>query len=160
LVYNAIKFTEEGYVAFGYEIIEEGELDFIEFSIKDTGIGISKENQKTIFDRFKRVESDLTIEKGGLGLGLAITKAYVEMMGGTIAIQSCAGEGTSVTFRIPLKFDKTEKKHTICASNSNIKPCAGQKTILVAEDDSINFLLIKKMLQVTEYEILRAENGQ
>jgi signal transduction histidine kinase len=160
LINNALKYTEKGYVYFGYEIIEESELSFIEFTVKDTGIGVSKEYQKVIFDRFKRVESDLAIEKGGLGLGLAISKAYVEMMGGTISIQSSAGEGTSVTFRIPLKFDKTEKKPSVCTTNLNSKPCAGLKAILVAEDDSINFLLIKKMLQVTEYEILRAENGQ
>ena len=160
LVYNAIKFTEEGYVAFGYEIIEEGELDFIEFSIKDTGIGISKENQKTIFDRFKRVESDLTIEKGGLGLGLAITKAYVEMMGGTISIHSNQNKGTVFNFRIPLKYDKTNKLDVQKVSDMQLEIQLDKKTILIAEDDNINFLLIKKILQVTNYEIIRAENGQ
>ena len=160
LVYNAIKFTEEGYVAFGYEIIEEGELDFIEFSIKDTGIGISKENQKTIFDRFKRVESDLTIEKGGLGLGLAITRAYVEMMGGTISIHSNQNKGTVFNFRIPLKYDKTNKLDVQKVSDMQLEIQLDKKTILIAEDDNINFLLIKKMLQVTNYEIIRAENGQ
>lgn len=160
LVYNAIKFTEEGYVAFGYEVIEDGELDFIEFTIKDTGIGISKENQKTIFDRFKRVESDLTIEKGGLGLGLAITKAYVEMMGGRISINSNQNKGTVFTFRIPLKYDKTNKLEVCKVSDNSFKMPLNSKTILIAEDDNINFLLIKKMLQVTNYEIIRAENGQ
>ena len=160
LVYNAIKFTEEGYVAFGYEIIEEGELNFIEFVIKDTGIGISKENQKTIFDRFKRVESDLTIEKGGLGLGLAITKAYVEMMGGKISIHSNQEKGTVFTFRIPLKYDKTNKLDVQKISDLQHEMQLTSKIILIAEDDNINFLLIKKMLQVTNYEIIRAENGQ
>lgn len=160
LVYNAIKFTEEGYVAFGYEIIEEGELDFIEFTIKDTGIGISKANQKTIFDRFKRVESDLTIEKGGLGLGLAITKAYVEMMGGTISIHSNQNKGTIFTFKIPLKYDKTTKIEVQKISTTKFDQQSEIKTILIAEDDNINFLLIKKMLQVTNFTIIRAENGQ
>ena len=160
LLYNAIKFTDGGYVAFGYEIIEEGELDFIEFTIKDTGIGISKENQKTIFDRFKRVESNLTIEKGGLGLGLAITKAYVEMMGGTISIHSNQNNGTIFTFRIPLKYDKTNKIDVQKVSDIQLEMQLNTKTILIAEDDNINFLLIKKMLQVTNHEIIRAENGQ
>lgn len=160
LVYNAIKFTDEGYVAFGYEIIEEGDLEFIEFTIKDTGIGISKANQKTIFDRFKRVESDLTIEKGGLGLGLAITKAYVEMMGGTISIQSNQNRGTIFTFKIPLKYDKTTKIEVQKVSVVKFVPPTNVKTILIAEDDNINFLLIKKMLQVTNHNIIRAENGQ
>jgi signal transduction histidine kinase len=160
LVYNAIKFTEEGYVSFGYEILDEGELDFIEFTIKDTGIGISKENQKTIFERFKRVESDLTIEKGGLGLGLAITKAYVEMMGGTISICSNQNKGTIFTFKIPLKYDKTNKIDVQKISDRQLEMQLNTKTILIAEDDNINFLLIKKMLQVTNHEIIRAENGQ
>lgn len=160
LINNSLKYTEKGHVYFGYEIIEQSELAFIEFTVKDTGIGVSKEHQKVIFDRFKRVESDLAIEKGGLGLGLAISKAYVEMMGGSITIQSIEGEGTSVSFRIPLKFDKKEKANF----NLDTKCLAGtepvSKTILIAEDDNINFLLIKKMLQVTEYEIIRAENGK
>lgn len=160
LVYNAIKFTEEGFVAFGYNIIEEGELDFIEFTVKDTGIGISKENQKTIFDRFKRVESDLTIEKGGLGLGLAITKAYIEMMGGTISICSNQNKGTVFTFKIPLKYDRTNKIDVQKISDMQLEMQIKTKTILIAEDDNINFLLIKKMLQVTNHEIIRAENGQ
>lgn len=160
LVYNAIKFTEEGYVAFGYEVIEDGELAFIEFTIKDTGIGISKEHQKNIFDRFKRVESDLTIEKGGLGLGLAITKAYVEMMGGTISIHSNQNKGTVFSFRVPLKYDKKEKIDVQEISNLKQETTAKNKIILIAEDDNINFILIKKMLQVTNYDIIRAENGQ
>lgn len=160
LVCNAIKFTEEGYVAFGYEILDEVELEFIEFTIKDTGIGISEENQKIIFDRFKRVESDLTIEKGGLGLGLAITKAYVEMMGGTILICSNQDKGTIFTFKIPLKYDRTNKIDVQKVSDMQPEMQLKTKTILIAEDDNINFLLIKKMLQVTDHEIIRAENGE
>lgn len=160
LVYNAIKFTETGYVAFGYEIIEEGEIDFIEFTIKDTGIGISKENQRTIFDRFKRVESDLTIEKGGLGLGLAITKAYVEMMDGRILIHPNQDKGTVFTFRIPLKYDKSNKIETNQVQTSAPNLHINNKTILIAEDDNINFLLIKKMFQITNYNLIRAANGK
>lgn len=160
LVYNAIKFTENGYVSFGYEIVEESELDFIKFIVKDTGIGISKENQLTIFDRFKRVESDLTIENGGLGLGLAISRAYVEMMGGRISIYPNQDRGTIFSFTIPLKYAKTTKKQATTEADLLPNLVFDNKTILIAEDDNINFLLIKKMLQITNYNIIRAQNGQ
>jgi signal transduction histidine kinase/CheY-like chemotaxis protein len=160
LLYNAIKFTDKGSVLFGYNIIEDVDLEFIEFKIMDTGIGISAADQKLIFDRFKRVESDLTIEKGGLGLGLSISKAYVEMMGGTIQLTSIENEGTIFTVQIPLKYDKTAKNLTQSTPEKSQNNDARRKTILIAEDDTINFLLIKRMLQVTNHEIIRAENGQ
>ena len=75
LVTNAIKFTDEGFVAFGYEIDKKNEL--IKFVIKDSGLGIDEKNHKFIFDRFRSVDNDLSIKLGGLGLGLAISKAYV-----------------------------------------------------------------------------------
>jgi signal transduction histidine kinase len=82
LLTNAIKFTDKGMVTFGYEIDENNQL--IHFTVRDTGLGIDEEEHKNIFDRFKRVDSDISIKVGGLGLGLAISKAYVELLGGTI----------------------------------------------------------------------------
>ena len=77
LVTNAIKFTDEGMVTFGYEIDEQNKL--IHFTVRDTGLGIDEEEHQNIFDRFKRVDSDVSIKVGGLGLGLAISKAYVDL---------------------------------------------------------------------------------
>lgn len=159
LIYNALKFTEKGSVSFGYAVIEEADLEFIEFKVSDTGIGIRKENQKIIFERFKRIENDKAIEKGGLGLGLSITKAYVEMMGGEISINSSEEKGSVFSFKIPLKYDK-EEKEAIDKTNNNVKiEINSRKTILIAEDDNINFILILKMFQETNHNILRAENG-
>jgi len=159
LVNNAIKYTNEGYVTFGYEIEEKEDFDFLKFIIKDTGIGIDKKYYKTIFERFNRIENDRAIEVGGLGLGLAISKAYIEIMGGTITIERNIPNGTIFTIYIPLKFDKSEGRDV--NKNILIKEAKNNfKTILIAEDDNINFMLIKKMLEPTGHSIIRAENGE
>ena len=98
LINNAIKFTEKGWVEFGYEY--DGKFSFY---VSDTGIGIDKAHHEIIFDRFRQVESDTSIIKGGSGLGLAIAKGYVEMLGGSISIESEYGKGSVFRFSIPSK---------------------------------------------------------
>ncbi|MGL2964015.1 ATP-binding protein [Flavobacterium sp. RSB2_4_14] len=157
LLTNAIKFTDEGFVTFGYEIDEKNEL--IHFTIRDTGLGIDEEEHKNIFDRFKRVDSDVSIKVGGLGLGLAISKAYVELLGGTISLESKIGEGSTFYFSIPLKYSKSD--HITVRSINNEEVVKSEKeVILIAEDDNINFLLFQKMMQNKCYEIIRAINGK
>jgi signal transduction histidine kinase len=97
LVGNAIKFTNEGKVTFGYEKREGA----IEFYVKDTGIGISPDNQPDIFTRFYQADSSPAREYGGSGLGLPISKAYVELLGGTIWFTSSPGEGSEFRFTLP-----------------------------------------------------------
>jgi signal transduction histidine kinase/CheY-like chemotaxis protein len=159
LVTNAIKFTEEGYVSFGHEIDEQNQL--IKFTVKDTGFGIDENSHNHIFDRFRRVGGDKSIKAGGLGLGLAISKAYVEMLGGTITLESKLGKGSVFSFTIPLIYDKVEMITVQPIKNkpTNIK---GEEigTILIAEDDNINFLLFQKIMKNENYKIIRAENGQ
>ena len=157
LIANAIKFTDKGSISFGYEIDENDGT--VVFTVKDTGRGIDEKNLKAIFDRFLRVEDHFHAESNGLGLGLAISKAYIEMLGGSINVKSSFGNGSIFTFKIPLVFEESEKKvkNNIKASfDSN----SGNETILIAEDDNINFLLLKKILQLRNYTILRANNGQ
>ena len=159
LVTNAIKFTDTGHVAFGYKI--DKKRNKIVFTIKDTGLGIDEHHHKHIFDRFKRVDSDTSIKAGGLGLGLAISKAYVEMMGGIISLESKVEKGSVFSFSIPLKYDD-DKKITVQPIVNAIADSKGTEegTILIAEDDNINFLLFQKIMQVKNYKILRAVNGQ
>jgi signal transduction histidine kinase/CheY-like chemotaxis protein len=156
LLTNAIKFTEEGFVTFGYDVDVEKEL--IHFTVKDTGLGIDEENHKNIFDRFKRVDSDISIKVGGLGLGLAITKAYVELLGGTISLTSKVGVGSTFYFSIPLQYAKSEHIVVKPINNEEISK-TGNEIILIAEDDNINFLLFQKMMQNKNYTIIRAING-
>lgn len=97
LITNALKFTDQGSVGFGY--VEKN--GFLEFLVKDTGIGIDEINHRLIFDRFYQIDSDLRIKSGGSGLGLAISKAYIEMLGGTINVESKLGYGATFVFTIP-----------------------------------------------------------
>jgi len=157
LISNAIKYTEKGKVTFGYLINELNST--IVFSVKDTGLGIDKENLKVIFDRFRRIEDEFSVELSGLGLGLAISKAYVEMLGGTIGVSSELKVGSVFTITIPLKYDNVAPvQNQIRAVKVFEKP--NNETILVAEDDNINFLLLKRILELKKYKVLRATNGQ
>ena len=158
LVTNALKFTEQGSVEFGYEIDEPNNQ--IVFRVKDTGFGIDENNQQYIFDRFRRVGGDHTIKIGGLGLGLAISKAYAEMLGGTIALESKLGKGSEFYFTIPLEYVKSQKIKVQPVNEVSISIGGEEGTILIAEDDNINFLLFQKIMKAKNYRIIRAENGQ
>ena len=98
LVENAIKFTENGKVEFGYKINANNE---IEFFVKDSGFGIAEDHFEIIFDRFRKIEKKELQFKGGSGLGLAISKSYVELLGGKIWLESRLGYGTTFHFTIP-----------------------------------------------------------
>jgi signal transduction histidine kinase len=99
LISNGMKFTKEGFVEFG---VEEGD-DCLLFFVKDSGIGISEEKQTLIFERFRQVEEGSTRNFGGAGLGLAISKSFVESLGGKIWIDSVPGKGATFYFDLPLK---------------------------------------------------------
>jgi len=98
LINNAFKFTKEGRIDFGYTLKD----NLLEFFVKDTGIGISPEHQEKIFDRFYQVDSAVSRKYSGTGLGLSICKAYIELMGGVIHVDSRPDEGTIFTFTLPL----------------------------------------------------------
>lgn len=158
LIVNGIKYTEEGSVSFGYEVEEHNQL--IRFRIKDTGQGISEENQKYIFDRFKRINNDLAIREGGLGLGLAISKAYVEILKGTITLFSVSNEGSEFTFTIPLEYDTLSVPPTLVVADTKKTKPNGTVTILIAEDNNINYLLLQQMLKEHHFNLVRAVTGQ
>ncbi|MBD0723708.1 hypothetical protein B6A10_00785 [Flavobacterium sp. L1I52] len=157
LLTNAIKYTDEGMVRFKYEIDELQNL--IHFAIQDTGLGIEEGQHQHVFDRFKRVENDKSIIVGGLGLGLSISKAYIEILGGSIRLESKIGEGSSFYFSIPLKYAKDEPVEVKSIREKELTK-SENKVILIAEDDNINFLLFQKMMKDKAYQIIRAVNGQ
>jgi len=104
LVSNSLKFTEEGFVWFGYEVISSG---YIQFYVKDTGIGISRENQEQIFERF--IQADHPKKNlGGTGLGLSISKNLVHLLGGEIWLESEKNQGTAFYFTLPVHVDQKE----------------------------------------------------
>lgn len=157
LVNNAVKYTEKGSVNFGYTI--NANTNALEFYIKDTGIGISEGEFKNIFSRFNRIQNDHTINLSGLGLGLAISKAYIEMLGGDIWLKSTENIGTTFSFTIPLKLNGLPAKPI---TEIEINPADKVKplNILIAEDDDINFMLIKRVMNIRNYAVIRAKNGK
>lgn len=141
LVNNAVKFTDEGEVEFGYKIDE----DKIKFFVRDTGIGIKKEDLEIIFERFRQVEDYLTRKRKGSGLGLSITKALVELMGGEIRVESEPGKGTTFFFDLPYRPAKS--KRTKRSNRSNLNYNLEGVRAAVVEDDYHSGLAIVKMLK-------------
>ena len=101
---NALKFTKAGFIEMGFKSME----DFIQFHVKDTGIGVPKEFHEQIFERFRQIETGNTRKYGGNGLGLAISKGLVELLGGTLWMESELEKGSTFYFTIPLN-DRKEK---------------------------------------------------
>ncbi len=109
LIDNAIKFTEQGFVEYGYKIISGNDSDKIQFFVKDTGIGISKKQQKAIFQRFTKIEDHKEKLYRGAGLGLTISKYLTEIMNGEIWLESVPHEGSTFLFTLPA--NKQEQKN-------------------------------------------------
>ncbi len=99
LINNAFKFTKKGKISYGYTLKD----DFLEFFVKDSGVGIQPENQAKVFDRFYQVDSAVSRQYSGTGLGLSICKAYTELLGGNIWLSSVPGEGSLFNFTLPYK---------------------------------------------------------
>jgi len=155
LLSNAIKFTEKGEIRYGIRRISESSLTLY---VKDQGIGISRKNQSVIFERFRQVGDSDSKLYGGTGLGLAISKHLVEKMGGEIFLESEPGKGSEFYFTIPYHnpvSNQKEGNEEIDISTHNWKG----KTILVAEDDKSNFLLMKEILRRTNASIIWARDG-
>jgi PAS domain S-box-containing protein len=153
LLINAFKFTKDGHIIFGYKV----KSNRLEFFVKDTGIGIASELHEIIFDRFRQADSSIIREFGGTGLGLSISKAYVQLMGGKIWLESEPGKGSTFYFDIPLKpFNQQKEKPPLI---HGIIESQFVRTILVAEDEELNFLLINEMFSQHNWKILKAVNG-
>ena len=155
LISNAIKFTTKGQIIFGYELKDS----LIEFYFSDTGIGVPTELQSKIFESFFQAEKSLTREFEGTGLGLSICKAFIEQMGGEIWLQSEPGKGSTFYFTLPYVQPVPEMKAGIQDPDSDIISLHKQITALVAEDDEINFKLIKSNLTALNIKVIRAVNG-
>lgn len=161
LLNNALKFTEEGFIEFGYHFFLKDGLQQIEFYVKDSGVGFTIKNQDLIFDRFYKVEEDNLKLYRGAGLGLTISKSLVNILGGEIWASSKLGQGSKFSFTIPLTdFEITENttSELIDSTKSDLK-LKGCR-VLVAEDEDINFIYIEELLKKYELKLVRAKNGQ
>jgi signal transduction histidine kinase len=170
LISNAIKFTDKGAVSL--EIVQLGETDEeikLQFTVRDTGIGISEEAQKNLFQSFTQADASTTRRFGGTGLGLAICRRIVELMGGSINVTSTLGQGS--TFLFNLAFAK-QKLAVPSTNGSSISKCSNNGThaeistapngsrVLLAEDNKINQLVGLKQLNKLGYNVDIVANGR
>lgn len=159
LLSNAIKFTETGEIVFGAKVQDKEKIMFF---VKDTGIGMGKTEQVEAFDRFVQIKNKVATMEQGTGLGLAISKNLIEILGGSIWVDSQIGEGSKFSFTItsplvsPSESGKKEQVIHLKASNFNFK----HKKILVAEDEYQNYIYLKAILQPTKARIIHAKDGK
>ena len=154
LINNAVKFTKSGSIDFGYKI----EDDFVRFYVKDTGIGISEEMYVRIFERFVQAEVTVTRKYEGAGLGLAICKGLVELLGGTIWVESEINVGTTFYFTLP--YISVAPEEQICETNLEVPVKRKLGKILIAEDDWISSQYLGRVFAKSGIAVLYAENGE
>ncbi len=157
LLKNAIKFTARGQIVLGCNLNGKS----LSFYVRDTGRGIPADKLSRIFDRFVQAESSYSRAYEGSGLGLSISKAYVELMGGGISVDSVLDKGAN--FQITIPVEKECEQQTI-VERSPVEPVEGISNtdfvFLIAEDDDISFLLMKRLFKNYNVMLLRAINGQ
>ncbi len=163
LIHNAIKFTPDGYIEIGFDLLP---VNNIRLFVRDTGIGIPHEKQKLIFERFRQIDESHTREFGGTGLGLAICKNLVEIMGSELLVKSLEGQGSD--FQFTLKYTlpeepspepvqvKEERKSDTKMVNLDLRG----KKILIVEDDGSSYLYLETLLRKHNTEIFWAKSGR
>ncbi len=157
LIKNAIKFTDSGSIGFGCS--QKGNT--LEFFVKDTGIGIEKDKQNMIFNRFEQADTSYSRNFEGAGLGLSIAKAYIELLGGTISVKSELGTGTKFTFTIPFAnnelMNDTQDNNESPHSNS-----VGQRhyKIIIADDETFSRQFLSLAVSKYASQILTAKTGE
>jgi signal transduction histidine kinase len=157
LLSNALKFTDTGRIEFGYQLQQDQSLLFF---VSDTGIGISHEKQKRIFERFVQADDSLSRHFGGSGLGLSICQGFVDVLGGKIWVESSTNQGAKFYFTLPDvnqsgKIADKPASQGLTASDRNWE----DKTILIVEDDQINYQLLEVVLKRTGVNLLHAVTG-
>jgi len=162
LLNNAIKFTpEKGLIYLDAELTDETEdICTLQFTVKDTGIGISYEHHESLFEPFSQAESNTTRKYGGTGLGLPISKSIVELMGGAIWVNSNPGDGS--TFYFTVKMERSMVEFTDIKVNDNFQNIDGMfdgRHILLVEDVEINREIAVSLLEPTRMTIDCADNG-
>lgn len=138
LISNAFKFTHHGYVEYGYKVTEQMGIQFF---VKDTGLGISKQYQRKIFERFIQEPKPMSIKKEGTGLGLPITQSLIRMLGGIIWVRSNPGEGSTFFFELPgIVMDGSQ-------ANDEEKYIWKDKQVLIIEDEIKDYISLEEILK-------------
>ncbi|EMC8461340.1 TMAO reductase system sensor histidine kinase/response regulator TorS [Vibrio alginolyticus] len=152
LVGNAIKFTDEGEIDIYVSLNPEDESQVL-FEVSDTGIGIAKKYQRTLFDAFTQAEGGMS-QTGGTGLGLAISKRIIEAMGGVLEVDSEEGNGSRFWFSIPLEESEPVETGTVATARCKVKA-----KVLLVEDNEVNRVVAEGFLESMGHQVVMAENG-
>lgn len=162
LIGNALKFTEKGEVVLEIELLARSGIDTtLRFSVRDSGIGIAPEHLNHIFDSFSQAESSTTRRFGGTGLGLSIASQLVSMMGGALAVNSVMGQGSTFHFTLTLPASNMIPVDPDMAFKEKLvqqRPLEGLR-LLVVEDNLINQLVARELLQSEGALVIVADNG-
>jgi signal transduction histidine kinase/CheY-like chemotaxis protein len=157
---NATKFTEQGSVALKIQSLPPDFTGYstIQISVTDTGIGIPPEKIESVFEKFTQADASVVRKYGGTGLGLTITKSLVEMMGGTIGVESTPGKGTSFYVSLPLRF-KTRQSYFVPQQQGETPEVLEKGKILLVEDYRPNAIVAETLLEEFGYEYDTAADG-
>ncbi|WP_334076072.1 response regulator [Paenibacillus sp. A14] len=162
LVANAMKFTEQGGIYLMVDCKEKnGDQHLLEFTVKDTGIGIAPDKVDRLFKPFSQLDSSMTRKYGGTGLGLAICQTLVQMMGGSIRVETLEEKGATFVFTICASEYFDESTDLVCAAQVSMFPdeAESRERMLIVDDHPINQRLMVSMLQKLGYEPEVAEDG-
>ena len=161
LIGNAIKFTKKGIISVNVRKIDESNDEVkLEWAVRDTGIGLSQNNLRSIFNSFSQADSSTTRQYGGTGLGLSISKGLVENMKGEIWAESIEGEGSSFYFTCLL--EKSDEDKTIVTKVIDLEDSAKEDVLklLIVEDDEVSRMVIEKFARKKGWQVILAENGK
>ncbi|MCI5141139.1 MAG: response regulator [Candidatus Electrothrix sp. ATG1] len=158
---NAVKFTQEGHIDVQVQFAEQkGERARLHFSVRDTGIGMSQEEQTRLFKSFSQLDNDVTRQYEGSGLGLAISKKLVQMMGGDIMVESEPGKGSCFSFTLDFEAGGHEKMPEKRTRSIGRMPKLEGKKILLVEDNVFNTELATILLRRKNLVVFHAGNGE
>jgi len=155
LLDNAFKFTDSGAVEIGYEVYE----DQLQFFVKDTGVGISSDQHEHIFKRFRQLDYSSTKKYGGTGLGLSILKGLIDLLDGSVTLNSTPGKGSEFRFTLPAAIVQIEHKQTPLIDEKKHTYHWPDKQVLIVEDERTNYNLLMIMLRPSLVKILWAMDG-
>jgi PAS domain S-box-containing protein len=157
---NALKFTNEGHINISTNIREHDDQEVVvEITIQDTGIGIGKEQLRTIFEPFEQADATISRKYGGTGLGLTISKNMVEMQNGELLVHSEEGKGSAFTIRVPYHISIEDMQENEVSQEIDYKSL-GPRKVLVAEDVELNQYLARHILESWDFEVVIVNNGR
>lgn len=158
---NAIKFTSQGYILLDISVLKRDEQgDIVEFSISDTGIGISEEQKSKMFKRFSQAESSTTRKYGGTGLGLTICKMLTQLMDGTIGFESEQGKGSCFKFTLPLSTDFDVNAISAGDFDEEALKVLHDRSVLIIEDNLITLDITENLIRSLGMKTTRSSNAK